>query len=269
MSMLRWTAVRRSVAIVLGLLIWTAVDSGAAEPTLREAAERVAGGASLVGGSGGGRGGEEFSSAAARFADAVRNNAAKKDVAKEWRRVKKSYRAIRRDGERSRDPRWSFLISHLDEDVAVVDRSLGDVGEDGDGGTGEPRTISLLRSEACIGTNAGEHACKNSRQTVTFALPRGTTGIRRIDAEWRDYGRSANAEVYLDDRMVWREDVNKDWDGDGKDLNLRTTGRSTITLRSSNGDPIWIRKLTVEVVESESDSSRYDEPWNMRWDPWK
>lgn len=269
--MIGWTMERRVLAMIAGFLVWMTVDTQAADPTMREVAERIAGGASLVGGSGGGRAGDEFAERAARFADAVRQGAAQKDVVSEWRRVKKAYRAVRRGGERSRDARWSFLVSHLDEDVAVVDRALGNVvGDDSDdGGSGEARTISLLRSEACIGTNSGEHACRNGKQTVTFALPRGTTGLRRIDAEWRDYGRSANAEVYLDDRLVWREDVNKDWDGDGKDLNLRTSGRSTITIRSSNGDPIWIRKLTVEVIDSEAGSERYEEPWNMRSNPWK
>jgi hypothetical protein len=41
-----------------------------------------------------------------------------------------------------------------------------------------------------------------------------------------------------------------------------------ITIRSANGDPIWIRKLTLDVLER-ADRDDYRDPWDLPYDPWR
>ena len=104
----------------------------------------------------------------------------------------------------------------------------------------------FVQSEVCIGTNrVGPRPCPAARETLTFRLPRDARVVRKIDAVWRDHGRGAKAQVYVDDRFVWETDVAKDWDPDGRELDLRVGSGSTITVRST-GDPVWLRSLDVE-----------------------
>ncbi|MGH7805260.1 MAG: hypothetical protein ACREQJ_13010 [Candidatus Binatia bacterium] len=250
------------------LLLTVAVSAGAADRNLRVVAERIVGGAALMREIDRDRPIDEFYDRARRFADLARGSTGRGDVSEEWRRLRSSYRTARKEARRGREEGWSFLTSHLDEDFAAGDRLIGSVADGPATGTGEARRVSLIRSETCVGRNKTDHACPNRRDTLTFSLPRDVKVIRRFDTEWRDFGANGNGELYINDRLVWREDVNKDWDGDGKDLNLRIPAGSVITLRSANGDPIWVRKLTVDVLERE-DRDDYRDPWNLPYDPWR
>lgn len=240
----------KALFLLLAILFaGAALPPGAAADEIADLAARFAGGASLAAGIGRGPG-DELDERARRFADTVRRGAPRRDVESAWHRARKSYLALRSANRRGSDERWMFLVDHLDADVAAIDRIVGTGRADDLGDSeGRTRTISLIRSEACVGRNATERRCPNGRDAISFRLPGEVSSIRRIDVEWRDFGRGAKGEVYVDDRLVWSEDVNKDWDADGKKLDLAVRGRSRVTIRSSNGDPIWIRKLTVQVID--------------------
>lgn len=237
----------KALVVSLALLLGLVGGVGAAE--LDDLALRIAGGAALAGKVARGPA-REFDEGARRFEELVRRGAPRKEVEKAWRRARSSYVALRNANRGGSDARLAFLLTHLDADATAIDRIVGTGGgDDGKDSSGTARTLSLIRTEVCFGKNATERRCPEARDSLSFRLPSDVSAIRRIDVEWRDFGRDAKGEVYVDDRLVWSEDVNKDWDGDGKKLNLAVRGRPRITLRSSNGDPIWIRKLTVEVVD--------------------
>jgi hypothetical protein len=46
--------------------------------------------------------------------------------------------------------------------------------------------------------------------------------------------------------VVWESDVAKDWDSDGRDLDVRVRPGSTVTLVSKTGDPMWVRRFEVD-----------------------
>ena len=255
-----------ALALLLAFLV---APSGAADRNLRAVAERIADGAALMQDVDRDRAIDEFHDRARRFADLTRGSTGRGNVPEEWRRLRAAYKAARKEARRGREEGWRFLVTHLDEDFAAGDRLVADVagGEPPASGT-EARKLSLIRSETCIGRNRTDHSCPNRKDALTFTLPRDVAAIRRFDTEWRDFGANGNGELYINDRLVWREDVNKDWDGDGRDLNLRVPKGSVITMRSANGDPIWIRKLTVDVLER-ADRDDYRDPWDLPYDPWR
>jgi hypothetical protein len=127
------------------------------------------------------------------------------------------------------------------------------------------RSISFIDHESCVGTRKSDRQCATPRESLTFRIPREVAVINRLDGEWRDFGRGSNAEIYVNDRLVWRSDVNKDWDGDGTALNVRVAPGSTLTVRSSTGDPIWIRRLTAETLATASADQTYRQPWDFPW----
>jgi hypothetical protein len=238
----------KALFLSLALLASAVTPRAVAAAEIDDLAARLAGGAKLAAGVARGPA-DAFEERARRFADVVRRGAPRRDVESAWHRTRTSYLALRSANRNASDDRWRFLLGHLDTDVAAIDRIVGTGRADESDSDGTTRTLSLLRSEVCVGRNPTDRRCPEPRDVLSFRLPRDASAIRRIDVEWRDFGRDAKGEVYVDDRLVWREDVNKDWDGDGKKLDLEVRGRSRITIRSSNGDPIWIRKLTVEVVD--------------------
>ena len=255
------------LAVLFTALLVSVRPVAADQADVRRIADRIVGGASLMRELGRDREVDTFYDRARRFADLARGATGPGDLDDEWRRLRSSYRAARKASRRSRDEGWRFLTAHLDEDFADGSRILGSSGDD-DGGAGELRRLSLIRDVMCFGRNNTDHACPNRRDSLTFALPRDVAVIRRFDVEWRDYGENANGEVYLNDRLVWRQDVKKDWGAAGRELNVRVPAGSVLTIRSSNGDPIWVRKLTVDVLERE-DRDDYRDPWNLPYDPWR
>ena len=230
------------------LLAASATPRAVAADEIHDLAARLAGGAELAADVARGPA-DAFADRARRFADTVRRGAQRRDVESAWHRARTTYLALRSANRNASEDRWSFLVEHLDTDVAAIDRIVGAGRADESDADASTRTVSLVRSEVCVGKNPTDRRCPEARDSLSFRLPRDVSAIRRVDVEWRDFGRDAKGEVYVDDRLVWREDVNKDWDADGKKLDLEVRGRSRITIRSSSGDPIWIRKLTVQVVD--------------------
>jgi len=238
-------------------------SQGHSRRDLRELAAKISGGASLLAGAASSRSTQAFNDRARRFAEAVER---RDRVGDEWREVQSSFERARQTARRD-DPRIGFLVSHLQDDLAEAEPLVGSYA--GSPSPGGPATsgghISFIDRETCVGTVRSDRDCDNPRDSLTFKIPRDVTVINRLDGEWRDYGRSSNAEIYVNDRLVWRSDVNKDWDGDGKSVDVRIPPGSTLTIRSSTGDPIWIRKLTAETLATASVDPAHRNPWDFVW----
>jgi hypothetical protein len=171
-------------------------------------------------------------------------------LGRDWAGVRDAFRDARKSlSFNDRDRRLDFVISHLADDVAAGDRVFG---RGGGGGWTEPSGAarhSFLTREACVGVNnVKPRPCPTPDDDLTFRIPPQVDVIRRISAQWRDYGRGAKAQVYVDGRLVWQTDVAKDWDADARDLDVRVRPGSKLTVRSANGDPIWIRALEVDFA---------------------
>ena len=231
---------------------------------LRDLTAEITGGASLLAGVSSSRPTQAFHDRAREFSDAVGR---RDQLGDDWRQVRRSFEAARQSTQRGNDPRIAFLVSHLQEDLAAADPLVGAyVGHSPRGGGGSSNgRISLIDGESCVGTRRSDRQCDPPRESLTFRIPREVAIINRLDGEWRDFGRSANAEIYVNDRLVWRTDVTKNWEGDGTALNVRVTPGSTLTVRSSTGDPIWIRRLTVETLTTASADQTYRNPWDFPW----
>jgi len=234
---------------------------------LRELAAQITGGASLLVDVASSRATQAFHDRAHRFEDAVEQ---RDHVGDDWREVRSSFEAARRAARREDDPRIAFLVSHLQEDLAeaapLVGSYAGGSAPPPSGGTvGADGRISFIDQETCVGTGRSGRPCSSPRDSLTFRIPRDVAVINRLDGEWRDFGRGANAEIYVNDQLVWRTDVAKDWDGDGKSLDVRIPPGSTLTVRSSTGDPIWIRRLTAETLATASVEPTYRNPWDFIW----
>ncbi|MGH7858227.1 MAG: hypothetical protein ACREQY_12960 [Candidatus Binatia bacterium] len=172
-------------------------------------------------------------------------------VERDWRLLHEAFVDARRSA--SDDRRVDFLVMHLAEDVAAGDRL---VGRTGGGffpppGSQGPGQHSFLRGETCVGVNAAQpRPCAKPDESRTFPVPPDVSVIRRIKGEWRDYGRGVKAQVLVDGRLVWQTDVSKDWDTDARDVEVRVRPGSKLTVRSSNGDPLWLRRLEIEYEGS-------------------
>lgn len=187
----------------------------------------------------------------------------------DWREVRSSFEAARRSA-RQDDPRTTFLVSHLQEDLAEADLLVGPYATapahpPSEGTVGSNGRISFIDEETCVGTGRSDRPCAMPRDSLTFRIPRDVAVINRLDGEWRDFGRGANAEIYVNDQLVWRTDVAKDWDDDGTSLDVRVPPGSTLTVRSANGDPIWIRQLTAETLATPNREQTYRAPWDFLW----
>jgi hypothetical protein len=237
---------------------------GRSRRDLRELAAKITGGASLLAGAASSRPTQAFQESARQFENAVRR---RDNVSDDWREVRSSFEEARQSARRNDDPRITFLVSHLQEDLNEADPLVASyAGQPAPppSGTSGGR-ISFIDRETCVGTVRSDRDCDNPRDSLTFRIPRDVTVINRLDGEWRDYGRGANAEIYVNDRLVWRSDVNRDWDGDGKSVDVRIPPGSTLTVRSSTGDPIWIRKLTAETLTTASVDPAHRNPWDFIW----
>jgi hypothetical protein len=251
--------------LLLGLCsaVAHAHDDGAPGHTrrdLRELAAQIAAGASLLVNVASSRATQAFYDRAHQFEESLGRG--REHLDDDWREVRSSFEAARRSVRRD-DARTTFLVSHLQEDLAEADPLVGSYASGGTAGSN--RRISFVDQETCVGTGRSGRPCYTPRDSLTFRIPRDVAVISRLDGEWRDFGRGANAEIYVNDRLVWRTDVAKDWDSDGTSLDVRIPIGSTLTVRSANGDPIWIRRLTAETLATPSRERTYRDPWDFIW----
>ena len=110
-------------------------------------------------------------------------------------------------------------------------------------------SYGFIREETCLGGNAaGKRPCPNQTNVLTFRLPRRAARITNLVGEWRDYGLKGKLLVHIDGVRVWRTDVKKKWDRDSKALDHAVPSGATVSLRSENGDPIWLRRFEVKYA---------------------
>ena len=83
---------------------------------------------------------------------------------------------------------------------------------------------------------------------LTFRLPRGAARITNLVGEWRDYGLKGKLLVHIDGVRVWRTDVKKNGTGTESSLTIPFRPGQPVSLRSENGDPIWIRRFEVKYA---------------------
>jgi hypothetical protein len=232
---------------------------------LRELASQITGGASLLADTAPSRTTRAFHERAQRFEESLRQRGRVKD---DWRELRSAFEAARRSGGQSY-PRTTFLMTHLQEDLAEGDALIAAHASApppaGGDAPGAPRHVSFVDRETCIGTGRSGKPCPSPQQDLTFRIPRDVAVITHLDGEWRDYGRPTSAEIYVNDRLVWRSVVNAEWDADGEAVNVRIPPGSTLTIRSATGDPIWIRRLTAETLATARPGAEHRDPWDFRW----
>ncbi|MGH7898899.1 MAG: hypothetical protein ACREQQ_13170 [Candidatus Binatia bacterium] len=247
-----------SVAALVAVLIaapfaWS-YDGDEGERRLESVVRRILGGASILRDLVSGEAVDDFRDRARELERAIHGDR-RGQVTDGWRRLRDTFARAKREGLReARDPRVEFVIRHLEEDVTAGDRLVGR-GEIEPGPGGRLEHVSLVENQVCVGWNrVGPHPCPSPRHELNFRLPRDATRVRRVAGEWRDFGRGARAVIRVGEHVVGEFDVKKDWDGDGREVDLRVPPGSTITLVSRNGDPMWVRRLEVDY---ESDGQRW------------
>ncbi len=229
---------------------------------LLEVANRIEGGAALLDEIASSREVDDFHDRARRFQRALDDDSRGRRILEDWRELREQFRRL--EGLRgARNARVDFLFTHLAEDVAAGDRIVGRGGFGGPDAGSTPGRVSFVRGEACVGVKrVGPKPCPSPRGDLTFRIPREVSVIRKISGEWRDFGRGAVAQIYVDDRFVWGSDVAKDWDSDARsDLGLRVAPGSTITVVSQQGDPLWVRRLDIEYEGDDDRSHRGRDDW--------
>ena len=200
---------------------------------------------------------EDFYEKAHHFQRAVRTwRAGGSHLRRNFTELEEVFRNIRYSySRRSQDNEVEFILTHLREDVEAAGRLVGQVRRS----SLSPALYSygFIQGEVCVGENsAGPRPCPKPKAVLTFPLPREASAITQVLGEWRDYGLPAKAQVILNGVSVWQTDVKKKWDQDARALNFPVSPRSTLTIRSANGDPIWIRRLEIQYTRGSTRALR-------------
>ena len=150
------------------------------------------------------------------------------------------------------DREVEFILVHLQQDIRALDGRLVstfDPSPSPSPSSSQVYSYGFIREETCLGGNAaGKRPCPNQTNVLTFRLPRGTARVTNLVGEWRDYGLKGKLLVHIDGVRVWRTDVKKKWDRDRKILDHPVPSGATVSLRSENGDPVWVRRFEVKYA---------------------
>ncbi len=159
----------------------------------------------------------------------------------------------------ARDREVEFILAHLQQDLRALDGRLVSAWdtlppsspEFPSSLASEAYSYGFIREETCLGGNAaGQRPCPNQTNVLTFRLPRGAARLTTLVGEWRDYGLKGKLLVHIDGVRVWRTDVKKNWDRDRKRLDHPVPAGATVSLRSENGDSIWIRRFEITYTRN-------------------
>ena len=235
-----------------GALVWALCLSLAHGAELDTLTDRIVGGTALLRAHRPSLSTRALHEAALRFqqsrhsrTDTLRRQYAELTVA--FRNVRVSYGfALDREVE--------FILVHLQQDIRAVDGRLVSTFDPSPSPSPSPSSSQVysygfIREETCLGGNAaGKRPCPNQTNVLTFRLPRGTARVTNLVGEWRDYGLKGKLLVHIDGVRVWRTDVKKKWDRDSKSLDHPVPSGATVSLRSENGDPVWVRRFEVKYA---------------------
>ena len=229
-----------------GVLVWALSLSLAHGAELNTLTDRIVGGASLLRAHRPSFSTRTLHEAALRFQQSVYSRTG--TSRQQYAELTVAFRNVRVSHGFALDREMEFILTHLQQDLRVLDGRLVST-FDPSPPSSQVYAHGFIQAETCLGGNAaGERPCPNQTNVLTFRLPRGATRITNLVGEWRDYGLKGKLLVHIDGVRVWRTDVKKKWDRDRKLLDHPVPSGATVSLRSENGDSIWIRRFEVKYA---------------------
>ncbi len=229
-----------------GVLVWVLPAPPVHGAELDRLIDRIVGGTSLLRAHRPSSSTRALHEAALRFRQSVysRTGTSRKHYAE----LTGALRNVRTSYGFSPDREGEFILTHLQQDMRALDGRLVSTFEPAPPSS-RAYSYGFIRKETCLGGNAaGKRPCPSQPNVLTFRLPRGAARITNVVGEWRDYGLKGKILVHIDGVQVWRTDVKRTWDRDRKFLDHPVPSGATISLRSENGDPIWIRRFEVSYA---------------------
>lgn len=240
---------------VVGVLVWTLPLSLAHGTELDRLTDRIVGGASLLHAHRPDFSTRALHEAALRFQQAGRFRTDR--LRRPYAKLTAAFREVRAAHGFALDHEMEFILTHLQQDLRALDGRLASAWEAfppsrpefPSSFASEVYSHGFIQAETCLGGNAaGKRPCPHQTNVLTFRLPRGAARITNLVGEWRDYGLKGKLLVHIDGVRVWRTDVKKKWDRDRKLLDHPVPSGATVSLRSENGDPIWIRRFEIKYA---------------------
>ncbi len=240
---------------VAGVLVWTLSVSLAYGAELDRLTDRIVGGTSLLHAHRPSFNTRALHEAALRFQQSVYSRTG--TSRRQYAELTAAFRTVRTSHGFALDREMAFILTHLQQDLRALDGRLASAwdtfpptrSEFPSFRSSEVYAHGFIQAETCLGGNAaGKRPCPNQTNVLTFRLPRGAARITNLVGEWRDYGLKGKLLVHIDGVRVWRTDVKKKWDRDRKLLDHPVPAGATVSLRSENGDPIWIRRFEVKYA---------------------
>lgn len=231
-----------------GVLIWALCLPFAHGAELDTLTDRIVGGTSLLRAHRPSLSTRALHEAALRFQQARYSRTGR--LRRQYAELTAAFRNVRASYGFALDREVEFILAHLQQDIRALDGRLVST-FDPSPPSFQVYSYGFIREETCLGGNvAGKRPCPNQTNVLTFRLPRGAARITNLIGEWRDYGLKGKLLVHIDGVRVWRTDVKKKWDRDRKLLDHPVPSGATVSLRSENGDPIWIRRFEVKYARN-------------------
>ena len=240
---------------IAGVLAWTLSLSLAHGTELDRLTDRIVGGASLLRSHRPDFSTRALHEAALRFQQAGRFRT--DHLRRQYAELTAAFREVRSAHGFALDRETEFILTHLQQDLRALDGRLGSAWDAfppsrpdfPSSFASEVYSHGFIQAETCLGANAaGKRPCPNQTNVLTFRLPRDAARITNLVGEWRDYGLKGKVLVHINGVRVWRTDVKKKWDRDRKALDHPVPSGARVSLRSENGDPIWIRRFEVKYA---------------------
>ena len=234
--------------VVTGILVWMLSMSLAYGAELDTLTDRIVGGTSLLRAHRPSFSTRTLHEAALRLQQSIYSRTG--TSRRQYAELTAAFRNVRASHGFALDREVEFILTHLQQDIRALDGRLVSTFEPSPPSS-QVYSYGFIREETCLGGNAdGKRPCPNQTNVLTFRLPRGAARITNLVGEWRDYGLKGKLLVHIDGVRVWRTDVKKKWDRDRKLLDHPVPSGATVSLRSENGDPIWIRRFEVKYVRN-------------------
>ncbi len=231
---------------VASFLVWTLSVSLVQGAELDRLTDRIVGGTSLLHAHRPDFSTRTLHEAARRFQQSVYSRTGRSR--QQYTELTAAFREVRASHGFALAREVEFILTHLQQDIRALDGRLVAT-RDPSPPSSQVYSYGFIREETCLGGNAaGKRPCPNQANVLTFRLPRDVARITNLVGEWRDYGLKGKLLVHIDGVRVWRTDVRKKWDRDRRSLDHPVPSRATVSLRSENGDPIWIRRFEIKYA---------------------
>ena len=231
---------------VAGILVWMLSVPPAHGAELDTLTDRIVGGTSLLRAHRPSFSTRALHEAALRFQQSISSRTGM--ARQQYAELTAAFRDVRASSGVALDREVGFILTHLQQDIRALDGRRVSL-EEPFPPSSQVYSYGFIREETCLGGNAGgKRPCPNQTNVLTFRLPRRAARLTNLVGEWRDYGLKGKLLVHVDGVRVWRTDVKKKWDRDRKTLDHPVPSGATVSLRSENGDPIWLRRFEVKYA---------------------